>query len=142
MPPLYSILSQEMRRNGRRLLGIKEHIVEYRNKPIYNVFMEIIEVLKALSNEKRLQILQWLKEPEKYFPKQQAHLPKEVHYKGGVCVGDIQEKVQASQSTVSQHLAMMQRAGLLESVRYNQWTYYRRNENTIKKLVQYLDVEL
>ena len=57
--------------------------------------MEIIEVLKALSNEKRLQILQWLKEPEKYFPKQQSHLPKEVHYKGGVCVGDIQEKVQA-----------------------------------------------
>ncbi|SNZ17515.1 ArsR family transcriptional regulator [Terribacillus aidingensis] len=104
--------------------------------------MDIIGLFKALSNEKRLQILHWLKEPEKHFPKQQAHLPKEVHYNGGVCVGDIQEKVQASQSTVSQYLAMMQRAGLLESIRYNQWTYYRRNEETIQKLAAYLNKEL
>ncbi|MES9718927.1 transcriptional regulator, partial [Bacillus safensis] len=29
--------------------------------------MEPIEVFKALSNESRLQILQWLKEPDRHF---------------------------------------------------------------------------
>lgn len=71
--------------------------------------MEPIDVFKALSNETRLNILQWLKEPEKHFPKQGAHLPKEVSYKGGVCVGDIQEKAKVSQSTVSSYLNMMQK---------------------------------
>lgn len=104
--------------------------------------MEPIEVFKALSNETRLNILQWLKEPEKYFPKQGAHLPKEVSYKGGVCVGDIQEKANASQSTVSHYLNMMQKAGLLESVRFGQWTYYRRNEDAIRQFAEYFKTEI
>ena len=104
--------------------------------------MEPIDLFKALSNETRLNILHWLKEPEKHFPKQQAHLPKEVSIKGGVCVGDIQEKAQASQSTVSHYLSMMQKAGLLESVRYGQWTYYRRNDELIRQLAEYLNTEI
>jgi len=55
--------------------------------------MELIDVFKALSNETRLNILQWLKEPEKDFPKQGAHLPKEVSIKGGVCVGIFKKKL-------------------------------------------------
>ncbi|AVQ98062.1 transcriptional regulator [Oceanobacillus picturae] len=104
--------------------------------------METIDVFKALSNKTRLNILQWLKEPEKHFPKQGAHLPKEVSYKGGVCVGDIQEKAEASQSTVSHYLNMMQKAGLLESVRYGQWTYYRRNEEAIHQFTEFLKTEI
>ncbi|WP_409293199.1 ArsR/SmtB family transcription factor [Peribacillus sp. SCS-37] len=104
--------------------------------------MKPIELIKVLSNETRLNILQWLKEPEKHFPKQQAHLPKEVSIEGGVCVGDIQEKAKASQSTVSHYLTMMQKAGLLEAVRYGQWTYYRRNEETIRKLAEFLNTEI
>ncbi|MGJ9386049.1 transcriptional regulator [Salipaludibacillus neizhouensis] len=104
--------------------------------------MDLIDVFKALSNKTRLNILQWLKDPEKHFPKQGAHLPKEVSYKGGVCVGDIQEKSQASQSTVSHYLNMMQKAGLLESVRYGQWTYYRRNEEFIRQVAEYLRTEI
>lgn len=104
--------------------------------------MELIDVFKALPNETRLNILQWLKEPEKYFPKQGAHLPMEVSFKGGVCVGDIQEKAKASQSTVSHYLNMIQKAGLLESVRYGQWTYYRRNEEVIRQLADYFKTEI
>ncbi|TYS17128.1 helix-turn-helix transcriptional regulator [Rossellomorea vietnamensis] len=104
--------------------------------------MEPIDVFKALSNQTRLNILKWLKEPEKHFPKQGAHLPREVSYKGGVCVGDIQEKAAASQSTVSHYLTMMQKAGLLESVRYGQWTYYRRNEEAIRQFAEYLGTEI
>lgn len=106
------------------------------------VNMEPINVFKALSNETRLNILKWLKEPERHFPKQGAHLPKGVSIKGGVCVGDIQEKAKASQSTVSQYLNMMQNAGLLESVRYGQWTYYRRNEENLSRLVEYFKTEI
>ncbi len=82
--------------------------------------MKQIELFKVLSNETRLNILQWLKEPEKHFPKQQAHLPKEVCIEGGVCVGDIQEKAKASQSKISRYLNMMRKTGHLESVRHGQ----------------------
>ncbi|MFG6147420.1 ArsR/SmtB family transcription factor [Halobacillus sp. B23F22_1] len=104
--------------------------------------MEPIDIFKALSNETRLNILKWLKEPEKHFPKQGAHLPKEVSTEGGVCVGDIQEKAKTSQSTVSHYLNMMQKAGLLESVRYGQWTYYRRNEENIHQIAEYVKTEI
>lgn len=95
--------------------------------------MEPIEVFKALSNETRLNILQWLKEPEKHFPK--------MSIEGGVCVGDIQEKAKISQSTVSHYLNMMQKAGLLESTRHGQWTYYKINEETIQKIASFLKTE-
>ena len=104
--------------------------------------MKPIDIFKALSNETQLNILQWLKEPEKHFPKQAAHLPKEVSYKGSVCVGDIQEKAKTSQSTVSHYLNMIQQAGLLESVRFGKWTYYRRNEETIRTLAEYFRTEI
>lgn len=104
--------------------------------------MEPIDVFKALSNETRLNILKWLKDPEKHFPKQGAHIPKGVNFKGGVCVGDIQEKANVSQSTVSNYLNMLQKAGLLESVRYSQWTYYRRNEKTINEIVEYFQTKI
>ncbi|WP_336775194.1 ArsR/SmtB family transcription factor [Paenibacillus sp. MMO-58] len=104
--------------------------------------MEPIDVFKALSNETRLNILKWLKEPEKHFPKQGAHIPKEENFEGGVCVGDIQEKAKTSQSTVSHNLNMMQKAGLLESIRYGQWTYYRRNEDFIHQLAEYIEAEI
>ncbi len=114
----------------------------YRDIPIYDNSMEPITVFKALSNETRINIVRWLKEPEKNFPVQQAHLPKEVNIKGGVCVGDIHAKVNLSQSTVSQYLATLQKAGLLESERYEQWTYYRRNETTIAALAEYIKIDL
>jgi ArsR family transcriptional regulator len=37
---------------------------------------------------------------------------------------------------------MMQKAGLLESVRYGQWTYYRRNEDFIRQLAEYFKTEI
>lgn len=104
--------------------------------------MTTIDVFKALSNETRLEILKWLKEPEKHFDKPSAHLSKNINERGGVCVGDIQEKAGLSQSTISQYLKMLQKVGLLESERHGQWTYYRRNEAVIQELCEYLKEEL
>lgn len=104
--------------------------------------MDRLDVFRALSNEKRLQILEWLKYPEKNFPPQGLHIPEGDSFDKSVCVGSIQEKAGISQSTVSHYLDIMQRAGLLESARYGKWTYYRRNEENIQKLADYIRDEL
>ena len=104
--------------------------------------MDRLDVFRALSNEKRLQILEWLKDPEKNFPPQGLHIPEGDSFDKSVCVGSIQEKAGISQSTVSHYLDIMQRAGLLESARYGKWTYYRRNEDNIQKLADYIRDEL
>lgn len=102
------------------------------------VIMDPILIFKALSNETRLQILDWLKEPEKHFPPQEGGDSKKI----GVCVSHIQEKAGLSQSTVSQYLLMLQRAGLLEANRYGQWTYYKRNEQALNELSRYIKEQL
>ncbi|MGG0655180.1 ArsR/SmtB family transcription factor [Rummeliibacillus pycnus] len=103
--------------------------------------METILIFKALSNEKRLMILEWLKNPEQHFARQQ-HLTENDHFEGGVCVGTIREKTELVQSVVSSYLNMMQNAGLLESKRIGKWTYYRRNEKVIKEFSEYIQKEL
>ena len=101
-----------------------------------------IEIFKVLANETRLDMLKWLKDPMNHFDKTTAHLGKNISEKGGVCVGDIQEKANMSQSTVSHYLTMMQRVGLLESERHGKWTYYRRNEDRIQKIAEFIKEEL
>jgi DNA-binding transcriptional ArsR family regulator len=112
--------------------------LEYREIPIYLCPMDQVEIFKALSNKTRLQILAWLKEPEISFPGQMEH----VGFEDGVCVGQIQLKSGLTQSTVSEYLALLQRAGLVHSTRKGQWTYYKRNEATFEKLSQLILAEV
>ncbi|MDN6630649.1 MAG: ArsR family transcriptional regulator, partial [Staphylococcus equorum] len=53
-----------------------------------------------------------------------------------------QEKANMSPSTVSHYLKMMQQVGLLESERHGQWTYYRRNEESINELANLIKEDL
>jgi DNA-binding transcriptional ArsR family regulator len=99
--------------------------------------MDQLEVFKALSNKTRLQILQWLKEPEFNFP---GHKP--YGYDNGICVGQIQVKAGLTQSTVSEYLSIMQRAGLVTVTRVGQWTYYKRNEEAFAALSKLVESEL
>lgn len=91
--------------------------------------MEQVDIFKALSNKTRLQMLEWLKEPEINFPTQ-----GEYGYAHGVCVGQIQAKAGLTQSTVSEYLSVLQRAGFIEATRMGQWTYYKRNESAFEEL--------
>ncbi len=93
--------------------------------------MDMITVLKALANDKRLKILEWLKEPKKNFTSSHCDVEKD-----GVCVGLIEEKIGLSQSTVSQYLMLLQQAGLIITERRGQWTYCKRNEKTMKELAK------
>ena len=104
--------------------------------------MDVLEICKALSNETRLSIVRWLKNPQENFPPQGGDLDSSIDLKGGVCVSSIQAKAGISQSTVSNYLDMLQRAGLLLSERHGKWTYYRRNEETIQELAKFIGNEL
>jgi DNA-binding transcriptional ArsR family regulator len=92
--------------------------------------MEIADVMRALASERRLLILEWLKEPKAHFPPQvDGDLVKD-----GVCGVLIAEKLGVSQPTVSEHLKILSQAGLLQSKRIKQWTFYKRDESRIKEL--------
>jgi DNA-binding transcriptional ArsR family regulator len=100
--------------------------------------MDTLNIFKSLSNEARLQILEWLKEPQKHFEPQGDIDLKET----GVCVSQITEKLNMTQSTASQYLSTLQKAGLLHAKRIGKWTYYKRNEELIKKIGSYFIEEL
>lgn len=103
---------------------------------------EALYIFKALGNETRLSILRWLRDPQANFPPQGEHLPEGTDLRGGVCSSSIAEKAGMAPSTVSHYLDMMQRAGLLESERIGKWTYYRRNEAVLARLLAYVGEEL
>lgn len=97
--------------------------------------MNPVDIFKALSNHARLQILEWLKNPEDHFDPQEGIDLVDV----GVCVSQITNKLNMNQSTASQYLSILQRAGLIHATRLGKWTYYKRNEeaiNLVGKLIQ------
>ena len=96
--------------------------------------MDILPILKALNNQKRLQILDWLKQPEDNFP---PHVDVE-GFEHGVCVSNIQDKLELSQSATSQYMSMLEDANLVISTRIGKWTYYRRNEEAIDEFHAFL----
>ena len=98
--------------------------------------MDIDAIHKALANPVRRQILAWLKEPEVFFADQQHPLSL------GVCAGLIDRRCGLSQSTVSAHLATLQKAGLVVSYRVGQWNYFKRDEATIQAFVDHMNTGL
>lgn len=95
-----------------------------------------VDQCKALANETRLRVLEWLKDPAANFP--DANDTTEL----GVCVGLLQQKAGTSASTMSVHLAILQRAGFVVSTRRGQWTYYRRDETRIRAFCERLHHDL
>ena len=86
--------------------------------------METADLLRALANARRLQILDWLKDPR-------AHLPPQVDgdlVADGVCAVYLADKLGVSQPTLSEHMQVLIRAGLVTPTRIKQWTFYRRDE--------------
>lgn len=88
------------------------------------------ETFGALASPKRLQILEWLKDPNAHFPPQRdGDLVKD-----GVCVLFIADKLDVAQPTATAHLQTLARAGLVTPKRIGQWTFYRRDERAIAAL--------
>lgn len=97
----------------------------------------ILEQIKAVGNDTRMLIMEWLKKPQAHFPPQDHGDPAI-----GVCVSHIQAKASLSASTASAHLAILQRAGLVQATRIGKWTYFRRDELAIDRFADRLKKEL
>ncbi len=99
--------------------------------------MPISQAIRALANERRLQVLQWLKDPAAHFPAQtDGDLVKDgvcgvLIAKNGVLIA---KKLGVSQPTISEHLKILSQAGLLRPKRIRQWTFYKRDEARIREM--------
>ncbi|WP_454674299.1 ArsR/SmtB family transcription factor [Achromobacter pestifer] len=94
-------------------------------------------ILKALANPVRRDILVWLKTPQAHFEERPGH-----SFEHGVCAGHIDDRCGLSQSTVSSHLAVLQRAGLILGTKVGQWVFFRRNEPVIAAFLRQLNQDM
>jgi DNA-binding transcriptional ArsR family regulator len=95
-------------------------------------------VMAAMASPKRLQVLEWLRDPRAHFPPQRdGDLVDD-----GVCVLFIANKLGVAQPTATSHLQALARAGLVTSKRVGQWTFYKRDEAALAALKQKIAEEL
>ncbi len=99
---------------------------------------ELEASLKAIASERRLQILEWLKDPKAHFPPQEHGDPDE----HGACNQFIVDKLGVSQPAGSRHLKVLVDADLIIATPIKGWTYYRRNEEAIHALTSRLSNDL
>ena len=100
--------------------------------------MSISQAMRALASERRLQVLEWLKDPVAHFPPQvDGDLVED-----GVCGVLIADKLGVSQPTASEHLKILAQAGLVRSKRIKQWTFYKRDEKRIREIKKAISAKL
>jgi DNA-binding transcriptional ArsR family regulator len=80
-----------------------------------------VEALKALAHLTRLQVFFFL-----------------VRAGGEVAAGEIQEAIEVPGPTLSHHLDLLRRAGLVTSRRHERYVYYAVNRETVSDLVRLL----
>ena len=83
--------------------------------------------LHAIGDPTRRRILQVLKEGKN------AEIRP-----GFLCGGDIEERIRLSQPTISHHMGILTKAGLVEATKQGQWRWYRRDEKAIRQVVKSL----
>lgn len=86
----------------------------------------MVDILKGLADETRLRILSQVMKDE-------------------MCVCEIEQCLRLTQSNASRHLNVLKKAGILDSYKNAQWTYYKISENFInenKELYDYLKIKI
>lgn len=92
--------------------------------------------LQAIADPTRRRILQTLKEAKTE--------TRTAGKKSGLCLcgGEIEERIHLSQPTISHHMAILTKAGLVDAAKQGQWRWYRRNEKAIRQVVKSLRGQL
>ncbi len=75
----------------------------------------MIDMLKALAEENRFQIIKLLSEKS-------------------LCVCEIEKKLKLSQNLVSHHLCVLKKVGLIDDCRCGKNNYYTLNKQSLNKL--------
>lgn len=86
----------------------------------------MIDILKAIADETRLRILSQLLKSE-------------------MCVCEIEQCLELTQSNTSRHLTVLKKAGVLDSYKNAQWTYFKISDEFInenKELYDYLVIKI
>ena len=87
-------------------------------------------MLHAIADPTRRRILKTLKDGAKSAGSKSGA--------GCLCAGEIEEHIRLSQPTISHHMAILTKAGLVEASKEGQWRWYRRNEKAIRQVVRIL----
>jgi ArsR family transcriptional regulator len=82
-------------------------------------------VLQAIGDPARRKILQLLKE------KGCCSIEKST----GMCACDIEARLKLSQPTISHHMRVLTKAGLVQATKVGPWMWYRRNEKAIQEFL-------
>lgn len=85
-------------------------------------------MLRAIADPTRRRILNTLKQ------KGACSIGKDV----GMCACDIEERIRLTQPTISHHMSVLKKAGLVEAKKEGQWMWYRRNEGAVRELARSL----
>ncbi len=80
---------------------------------------EAVVLLKAMANERRLQILCLLHNTE-------------------LSVGELCAKLELSQSALSQHLAWLRRDGLVSTRKEAQTVYYTLSSDDVRQMIEFM----
>lgn len=54
----------------------------------------------------------------------------------GLCARDIEAKIKLSQPTISHHMKILGKVGLVQGERRGQWMWYRRDEAAVKQMTR------
>jgi ArsR family transcriptional regulator len=85
---------------------------------------QLVQALKAVADPTRLKILKLLKQ------KGCCSIGKSE----GMCACDIEDRIKLSQPTISHHMAILAKAGLVQAQKEGLWMWYQRNEKALKEL--------
>jgi DNA-binding transcriptional ArsR family regulator len=91
--------------------------------------------LHAIADPTRRRILQALKQRDKSSGPSSGE-------KNGLCAGDIEACVRLTQPTISHHMSILTKAGLVEATRQGQRRWYKRNERALRRFVKSLRAQL
>lgn len=89
---------------------------------------DLSSFLHAIADPARRRILLALKEKHADSQGKRARL----------CAGDIEQRLNLSQPTISHHMRVLEKAGLVEVKKQGRWRWYRRNEKKISQLTREL----
>lgn len=82
-------------------------------------FVVQARILKAMSDENRLRILELLKEKDKN-------------------ASELLEKMDFGQSTLSHHMQILLNAGVVNARKNGKWTFYSLNKDTLSEIAAWL----
>ncbi|MBE7384601.1 MAG: winged helix-turn-helix transcriptional regulator [Leptolyngbya sp. SIO1E4] len=88
-------------------------------KVLENISTDIVSTLKALSEPLRIDVIELLREQE-------------------MCVCDLCDRLDVTQSKLSFHLKTLRTAGIVRSRQEGRWIYYRLNLSKLVELEEYL----